>query len=48
MGAGDGARLHTVPKNRLLVAACHAMGVSDVETYGSLDNDEGPLVGLLR
>jgi hypothetical protein len=33
--------------NRLLVSACHAMGLTDVTTYGSLDNGEGPLEGLL-
>lgn len=33
--------------NRVLVTACHAMGLSDVETYGSLDDDVGPLAGLL-
>jgi hypothetical protein len=34
--------------NRVLVSACHAMGVTDVDEYGSLDNDVGPLAGLLR
>ena len=33
--------------NRLLVTACHAMGVSDVETFGSLDDGDGPLSGIL-
>jgi hypothetical protein len=33
--------------NRVLVSACHAMGVTDVDEYGSLDNDLGPLAGLL-
>ena len=34
-------------QNRVLVSACHAMGVTDVEKFGSLDNAEGPLAGLL-
>ena len=33
--------------NRVLVTACHAMGLTDVETFGTLDDDEGPLSGLL-
>ncbi|HMI93749.1 MAG TPA: DUF1552 domain-containing protein [Polyangiales bacterium] len=33
--------------NRVLVSALHAMGITDVEKYGSLDNAEGPLSGLL-
>jgi hypothetical protein len=34
-------------QNRVLVTACHAMGLTDVETFGSLDDDVGPLPGLL-
>ena len=34
-------------QNRVLVSACHAMGVEDVEKFGSLDNGGGPLAGLL-
>jgi hypothetical protein len=34
-------------QNRLLVSACHAMGLTEVATYGSLDNGEGSLAGLL-
>ena len=33
--------------DRVLVTACHAMGLTQTETYGSLDNDSGPLPGLL-
>jgi hypothetical protein len=40
-------KVGTPRHNRLLVTACHALGVTDVETYGSLDNDEGPLPGIL-
>lgn len=50
-GKLSGGRYLTVNsprQNRLLVSACHAMGMADVETFGSLDNDEGPLLGLLR
>jgi hypothetical protein len=33
--------------NRVLVTACHAMGLTQIEKYGSLDNATGPLPGLL-
>jgi hypothetical protein len=33
--------------NRVLVSACHAMGLTDTQKYGSLDNASGPLSGLL-
>jgi hypothetical protein len=33
--------------NRVLVTACHAMGLTQTEKYGSLDNASGPLPGLL-
>jgi hypothetical protein len=33
--------------NRVLVSACHAMGLTQTEKYGSLDNASGPLSGLL-
>jgi hypothetical protein len=36
----------TIALNRMLVSACHAMGLTDVETYGSLDTGSGPLPGL--
>ena len=32
---------------RLLVSAAHAMGWSELESFGSLDNAKGPLSGLL-
>jgi len=32
--------------NRLLVSMCHAMGLTDVESYGKEGLDTGPLVGL--
>jgi hypothetical protein len=50
-GKLSGGRYLTVASprhNRVLVSACHAMGLTDVETYGSLDDDVGPLPGLLR
>ncbi len=49
-GKLQGGRYLTVSSprhNRVLVSACHAMGVMDVDEYGSLDNDVGPLAGLL-
>lgn len=33
--------------NRLLVSMCHAMGLTDVSTFGSLDQGQGPLDGFL-
>jgi len=32
--------------NRVLVSACHAMGMTGVDQYGSLDTGAGPLPGL--
>lgn len=48
-GKLKGGRYLKVPSprhNRVLVSACHAMGLSDVKKFGSLDNGEGPLPGL--
>lgn len=36
----------TIALSRMLVSACHAMGLTDVETYGTLDTGSGPLPGL--
>jgi hypothetical protein len=36
----------TIGHNRVLVSACHAMGLTDVDQYGSLDTGTGPLPGL--
>jgi hypothetical protein len=33
--------------NRVLVTACHAMGLTQIEKFGALDNGSGPLSGLL-
>jgi hypothetical protein len=33
--------------NRVLVTACHAMGLTQAEKFGTLDNGSGPLTGLL-
>ena len=33
--------------NRVLVTALHAMGLTDVETYGSTDTGSGPIPGVL-
>ncbi|MCA9580398.1 MAG: DUF1552 domain-containing protein [Myxococcales bacterium] len=33
--------------NRILVTAFHAMGLTNVQTFGSLDNGSGPLSGAL-
>jgi hypothetical protein len=35
-----------IEHNRILVAACHAMGLTDVQQYGSLDDGSGPVPGL--
>jgi hypothetical protein len=35
-----------VPHNRLLVSLCHAMGVSDVDQFGTTDGGSGGLAGL--
>jgi hypothetical protein len=35
-----------IPHNRMLVSACHAMGLTDVQQYGTLDTGAGPLPGL--
>jgi hypothetical protein len=36
-----------ISHNRVLVTACHAMGLTDVEQYGSLDTGAGPVPGVL-
>jgi len=36
-----------IAHNRMLVTACHAMGLTDVQTHGSLDTGSGPIPGLL-
>ena len=49
-GAHSGGRYLKVTNtrwNRVLVSALHAMGFTDVAKFGSLDNGEGPLSGLL-
>ncbi len=35
-----------ISHGRVLVSACHAMGLTNVEQYGSLDTGSGPLPGL--
>ncbi len=51
-GATDllrGGRYHSgsvIEHGRMLVSACHAMGLTDVEQYGSLDTGSGPIPGL--
>jgi hypothetical protein len=35
-----------ISHNRVLVSACHAMGLKDQEQYGSLDTGAGPVPGL--
>ena len=35
-----------IQHGRMLVSACHAMGLTDVEQYGSLDTGTGPISGL--
>jgi hypothetical protein len=37
-----------VEHNRLLVAMCNAMGLSDVQKFGNIDNGSGPLARLLK
>jgi hypothetical protein len=36
----------TIVHGRVLVSACHAMGLTDVQSYGTLDTGTGPLPGL--
>ncbi|NUO52046.1 MAG: DUF1552 domain-containing protein, partial [Polyangiaceae bacterium] len=36
-----------ISHNRVLVTACHAMGLTEIETYGSLDTGAGPVPGVL-
>jgi hypothetical protein len=36
-----------IQHNRVLVTACHAMGLTDVMDYGSLDTGSGPVPGVL-
>jgi hypothetical protein len=36
----------TIQHGRVLVSACHAMGLTQVDSYGSLDTGNGPLPGL--
>lgn len=35
-----------IEHGRMLVSACHAMALTDVASYGSLDTGEGPIPGL--
>lgn len=35
-----------ISHNRVLVSACHAMGLKDQKQYGTLDSGEGPVPGL--
>lgn len=44
---GRSLRVTNTQLNRVLVTACHAMGQTDVETYGSLDRGVGPIPGIL-
>jgi hypothetical protein len=37
-----------IEHGRVLVSACHAMGLTDVDKYGSLDTGSGPLPGLFK
>lgn len=37
-----------IAHNRVLVTALHAMGMTDVQSYGSLDQGQGPLPGVLN
>jgi hypothetical protein len=47
-GVRGGRYLKTTGRhNRLLVSAAHYMGLTDIESYGSMDDGSGPLTGLL-
>ncbi|MEJ7732316.1 MAG: DUF1552 domain-containing protein, partial [Polyangiaceae bacterium] len=37
-----------IEHGRVLVSACHAMGLTEVDKYGSLDMGSGPLPGLFK
>ena len=43
-----GIRRGVIEHGRVLVSACHAMGLTDVDKYGSLDMGSGPLSGLFK
>ncbi|HEX6245418.1 MAG TPA: DUF1552 domain-containing protein, partial [Polyangiales bacterium] len=43
LAGGRYLKLAAPRHNRVLVSACHAMGMIQTEKYGSLDNDSGPL-----
>ncbi len=52
-GGGGGAlqmgrylQYDNVPHNRLLVSLCHAMGLTDQQTFGNTDSGSGGLAGL--
>jgi hypothetical protein len=48
LGVRGGRYIQTTGRhNRLLVSAAHFMGLTDIASYGSMDNAEGPLPGLL-
>lgn len=44
--AGRYMKGSVISHNRMLVSACHAMGLKDVQQYGSLDNGAGAIPGL--
>jgi hypothetical protein len=47
LSGGRYLKVSGVRHNRVLVSACHAMGLTETEKYGSLDDASGPLAGLL-
>jgi Protein of unknown function (DUF1552) len=36
-----------IQHGRMLVSACHAMGLTEIDSYGALDTGSGPIPGLL-
>ncbi len=44
---GRYVKVTNTTNHRLLVTACHAMGLTSVQKYGSLDSGSGPLPGAL-
>lgn len=47
MSGGRYLRVTSMRHNRVLVTACHAMGLTDVSQYGSTDTESGPIPTLL-
>jgi hypothetical protein len=47
VNGGQYLRVSSAMVQRLLVTLCHYMGMSDIQTYGTIDHGSGPLAGIL-